>query len=841
MGRGADGRAGAAAERGERVGRGARRAARAHRAPAHRGDPVDAHAPARGRAAAELGAATARVGRVRAERRHALGGRGVRGPAFRRPGRRSQHARRPARTCARARALRRPGARGGRGGRPGARRRGARFHRGRRSGRRARRARTGRAGLECASRRPTTGAARRGRGPDRGGTAQRGSAAAGDQCPAVPRRPRQPTPPAGARPNRGRRVGPRRHGAGARLERRGTRAAGVDRPVSREVERGPAVVSRRGAVRRRPARRRRPHDDGRLAAAGPGRLVPRARQRAVVARPGCLAPRRRGLAACGCPPGNGGKWGGGRGGAAGPPAPGRTRGGPARHPATGHRARAVRRSGQHWGAGRGRARCRARVGPAARTPGADRGGDPTSRAPDSHLSRERGGARGATRAGTGEGGDSAVMKRREFLTTLRRYVATTVSVPLISVVPSYRRTVVTSLLIPMDDAQGDHLKAYGVTYRVVQAGIKAEWLLNYRGGSFLLPDGPAIRRDAALAGVSVEPVEEAHVTAIRGEIEASNMDAVPLEKAPKVAVYVPPNAPPWDDAVTMALQYAGIQFDKVWDFEVIGGKLVGYDWLHLHHEDFTGQYSKFYLIYAGAPWLAEMVRFNTDAAKRLGFVTVPDLKKAVARKIRDYVTNGGFLFAMCTATETLDLALAAERVDIAAAFADGTPMDPQADAKLDWSKALAFTSAQVEPNPQIASFSDIDGHQVNAGPRRQPLGAFKLFNFSAKIDPVPTLLVQNHRQVIPDFYGLTTSFLRSRLKPSDVVLADEEGAPWVKYINGNHGKGTWTFFGGHDPEDQQHQIGDPPTDLSLHPHSPGYRLILNNVLFPAAKKRELKT
>src|SRR5207247_519361 len=281
---------------------------------------------------------------------------------------------------------------------------------------------------------------------------------------------------------------------------------------------------------------------------------------------------------------------------AGPPAPGRTRGGPARHPATGYRARAVRRSCQHWRAGRSRAGCRARVGPAARTPGADGGGDPTSRAPDSHLSRERGGARGATRAGTGEGGDSAVMKRREFLTTLRRYVATTVSVPLISVVPSYRRTVVASLLIPMDDAQGDHLKAYGVTYRVVQAGIKAEWLLNYRGGSFLLPDGPAIRRDAALAGVSVEPVEEAHVTAIRGEIEASNMDAVPLEKAPKVAVYVPPNAPPWDDAVTMALQYAGIPFDTVWDFEVMAGKLANYDWVHLPHDEFTGQDSKLFLV-----------------------------------------------------------------------------------------------------------------------------------------------------------------------------------------------------------------------------------------------------
>jgi len=433
------------------------------------------------------------------------------------------------------------------------------------------------------------------------------------------------------------------------------------------------------------------------------------------------------------------------------------------------------------------------------------------------------------------------MKRREFITTLRRYVATLIGAPLLSAVASYRRTVVASLLIPMDDAQGDHLKAYGVTYRVVQAGIKAEWLLNYRGGSFLLPDGPAIRRDAALAGVTVESVDDARVTAIRGEIEASNMDAVPLEKAPKMAVYVPPNAPPWDDAVTMALQYAGIPFDKVWDFEVMSGKLSGYDWLHLHHEDFTGQYSKFYLIYAGQPWLAEMVRFNADAAKQLRFATVPDLKKAVARQIRDYVGNGGFLFAMCTATETIDLALAAERVDIAAVFADGTPMDPQADAKLDWSKALAFAGAHVEPSPQIASFSDIDGHQVNAPARRQPLGAFKLFNFSAKIDPVPTLLVQNHRQVIPDFYGLTTSFLRTRLKPSDVVLADEEGAPWVKYINGNHGKGTWTFFGGHDPEDQQHQIGDPPTDLSLHPHSPGYRLILNNVLFPAAKKRELKT
>lgn len=433
------------------------------------------------------------------------------------------------------------------------------------------------------------------------------------------------------------------------------------------------------------------------------------------------------------------------------------------------------------------------------------------------------------------------MRRREFLAAVRRYGGTAVVAHWVRFFPPDRRSAVPSLLVPMDDAQSDHLKAYGLAYRVVQAGIKAEWLLNYRGGSFLIPDGAAIRRDAALSGVQFEPVGAGQVTAVRGEIEASNMDAVPLEKAPKVAVYVPPNAPPWDDAVTMALQYAGIPFEQVWDPEVLAGGLRTYDWLHLHHEDFTGQYSKFYLIYAGQPWLAEMVRFNSEAARRLGFENVPGLKKAVARGIRDYVANGGFLFAMCTATETIDLALAAARVDIAATFADGTPLDPQADERLDWSQTFAFTGAHLEPNPLIASFSDIDGHQVNAGPRRQPLGAFKLFNFSAKIDPVPTMLVQDHRQVIPDFYGLTTSFLRARLKPGVTVLADEEGAPWVKYVHGDLEKGTWTFFGGHDPEDAQHQIGDPPTDLSLHPHSPGYRLILNNVLFPAAKKRELKT
>jgi hypothetical protein len=319
------------------------------------------------------------------------------------------------------------------------------------------------------------------------------------------------------------------------------------------------------------------------------------------------------------------------------------------------------------------------------------------------------------------------------------------------------------------------------------------------------------------------------------------MDAVPLEKGPRVAVYAPPSARPWDDAVTMVLQYAGIPFDRVWDAEVLAGGLAGYDWLHLHHEDFTGQYSKFYVTFAGQLWLSEMVREQGAMARQLGYATVPALKKAVATTIRDYVANGGFLFAMCTATETIDLALASGAVDIAAAFADGTPADPDADARLDWSGTFASNGARLELHPAVAAFSDIDGHQVNVPGRRQPLGAFTLFNFSAKIDPVPAMLVQNHRSVIPDFYGLTTSFVRARLKPAVTVLGEEEGAPWVKYIRGDLGKGTWCFLGGHDPEDPQHQIGDPPTDLSLHPRSPGYRLILNNVLFPAAKKKELRT
>jgi hypothetical protein len=430
------------------------------------------------------------------------------------------------------------------------------------------------------------------------------------------------------------------------------------------------------------------------------------------------------------------------------------------------------------------------------------------------------------------------MRRREFVR--RGVVGLAAVAPGLPRLPPFGRAA-PWLLVPMDDAQSDHLKAYGLAFRLLERGGRAEWFLNYRGGAFLLPADAATSRDAALAGVTAESLDDGRLAEIRGEIGGGNMDAVPLEKAPKVAVYAPPNAAPWDDAVTMALNYAGIKFEKIWDPEVAGQGLRHYDWLHLHHEDFTGQYSKFFLNYAGAPWLVEMVQQNRSMAKRLGFASVPAEKRAVAVAIEQYVERGGFLFAMCTATETLDLALAADGVDLAAVYADGSPMDPGATAAMRWDRALAFQDARLEMSPTMPVYSDIDGHQVNSPDRRQPLGSFTLFNFSAKIDPVATMLVQNHRQVIPDFYGLTTSFTRRRLKPSITVLAEEPGAPWVKYIHGERGQGTWTFLGGHDPEDPQHQIGDAPTDLSLHPHSPGYRLILNNVLFPAAKKKELKT
>ncbi len=397
------------------------------------------------------------------------------------------------------------------------------------------------------------------------------------------------------------------------------------------------------------------------------------------------------------------------------------------------------------------------------------------------------------------------------------------------------------ILVPMDQTQSDHLKAYGLAYKVLKAGVNVEWLLNYRGGSFLFAENEAFLRQARLMGVSCEPVGPEQVIAIHGQIEQENMEVVLLEKAPRVAIYTPPNKSPWDDAVTLALAYAEVDYETVWDEKVLKGKLDQYDWLHLHHEDFTGQYSKFYIGYAGRDWFREEVQLNEEMAARFGFDKVWKLKHAVARRIAEYVRQGGFLFAMCLATETMDIALAAEDVDIVQKQIDGDGISPKAQERLDFSNTLAFNNFRVELNPVVNSFSQIDGHQVNNPPKRQKLGYFQLFKFSAKYDPVPTLLTQNHTDFIKDFYGQSTSFIHATLKDAVTVLAFEKGKPWIKYIHGNAGKGFWTFLGGHDPEDPEHRIGDPPPSLDLHRNSPGYRLILNNLLFPAARKKELKT
>ncbi len=395
------------------------------------------------------------------------------------------------------------------------------------------------------------------------------------------------------------------------------------------------------------------------------------------------------------------------------------------------------------------------------------------------------------------------------------------------------------LLVPMDGSQTNHLRAYGLTYAVLEEGEDAEWLLNYRGGSFLLPDTEGVRREAALRGVRVAPVNGGEVAAIRAEMLGGNMEAVPLDTPPRIAIYTPPNALPWDDAVTLALTYAGIPYETVWDAEVLEGELAHVDWLHLHHEDFTGQYSKFFTQYERQPWFQEEVARNEAMAFRFGYRDVPELKRAVAEEIRSFVVGGGFLFAMCSATETLDLALASHGTDIVSARINGRPPDPDASERMDWSRTLAFTGARVETAAAVNAFSDIDSHQVNTA-WREGLGRFTLFDFAARIDPVASMLVQNHRATIPDFYGLTTGFRMNRLKPGVTVLA-REGEDRAKYIHGTLGAGSWTFLGGHDPEDPEHQIGDAPTNLDLHPNSPGYRLILNNVLFPAARPQPQKT
>jgi len=400
------------------------------------------------------------------------------------------------------------------------------------------------------------------------------------------------------------------------------------------------------------------------------------------------------------------------------------------------------------------------------------------------------------------------------------------------------------ILIYMDLKQTDHLKAYGIAYFALKNGVDVDWLLNYRGGSFMMDYHDEIANECRIRGVAFDVISASEAMQIYAQIqdENSNMDVVRLEKAPKIAVYVPPNFRPWDDAVTLALEYAEIPYDKIWDEEILNGKVYEYDWLHLHHEDFTGQYGKFYASFGKTQWYIEEQTMYEREAKRLGFKKVSELKKAVARGIKEYIASGGFVFAMCSATDALDIALAAENTDICDVMYDGDPPDPDCQQKLDFSKTLAFENFKLEMNPYRYEYSDIDLPPSDPPPLRDPsTDYFTLFEFSAKYDPVPTMLTQNHVNVIHNFMGQTTSFNRKVIKKSVIILAEKEGTDEVKYIHGNYGRGTFTFLGGHDPEDYQHAVGDPPTDLSLHKNSPGYRLILNNVLFPAAKKKKLKT
>jgi hypothetical protein len=396
------------------------------------------------------------------------------------------------------------------------------------------------------------------------------------------------------------------------------------------------------------------------------------------------------------------------------------------------------------------------------------------------------------------------------------------------------------LLIPMDLDQRNHLRAYGVAFHTLQAGDKVNWLLNYRGGSFLLEDTPRARLDARLLGVYFQSLGEADVTAIRRIVQQENMDEVLLEKPPRIAIYSPPNKQPWDDAVTMALTYAEVPYDVIYDEEILSGELNDYDWLHLHHEDFTGQYGKFYANFGLEEWYLEQKHSTEEMASRLGFNNAWELKHAVAGTISEYVEGGGFLFAMCSATDTIDIALAWMRTDIVAVPFDNTPYNPAYRSLSDFDKTFAFRDFKLVTNPMMYEFSDLDTSNYSMM-RGAEADYFTLFAFAAKYDPVPAMLTQNHVNVINGFLGQTTGYLKKHLKRTVTVLAAVEGTDEVKYIHGRKGMGTWTFLGGHDPEDYQHRVGDPPTDLDLYPTSPGYRLILNNVLFPAARKKPQKT
>ncbi|MEN8006490.1 MAG: asparagine synthetase B [Candidatus Krumholzibacteriota bacterium] len=396
------------------------------------------------------------------------------------------------------------------------------------------------------------------------------------------------------------------------------------------------------------------------------------------------------------------------------------------------------------------------------------------------------------------------------------------------------------LLVPMDLTQSNHLRAYGVAFHSLQAEEKVNWLLNYRGGSFLIKDNQRLRLDARLLGVSFEEVGETEVARIREVVAQENMDEVLLEKPPRIAVYSPPHKQPWDDAVTLALTYAEVPYDIVYDVDVLSGQLGDYDWLHLHHEDFTGQYGKFYVNFGLEPWYLEQKHFHEELARELGYENVWQLKHAVAATIQEYVEGGGFLFAMCSATDTIDIALAWLRTDIVPAPFDNTPYDPAYKSQADFEQTFAFRDFKLMTNPMVYEFSDLDTSNY-AMMRGAMADYFTLFAFAAKYDPVPAMLTQNHVNVVNGFLGQTTGYGRKHLKRSVTVLAAVEGTEEVKYIHGKRGMGTWTFLGGHDPEDYQHRVGDPPTDLDLYPTSPGYRLILNNILFPAARKKPQKT
>ena len=398
-----------------------------------------------------------------------------------------------------------------------------------------------------------------------------------------------------------------------------------------------------------------------------------------------------------------------------------------------------------------------------------------------------------------------------------------------------------SILIPMDEVQKNHLKSYGIAFWVLNQNQDIHWLLNYRGGSFLLPFSPNIKSECQIRGVSFEILSDGQSTQVLDEIASPelNMDAIKLQKPPRMAVYSPKGKKPWDDAVTLALTYAEIPYDLVYDDELMQGMLSKYDWLHLHHEDFTGQHGKFYAGYRNLKWYKDDVRDNLARAQKYGFSKVSELKLAVNIKIKAFVEAGGFLFAMCSATDTFDIALSAEHTDICSHEFDGDPMDSDAQAKLDFNKTFAFENFTLETNPTVYEFSSIDVTQTRKV--KQDDDYFTLFDFSAKWDPIPSMLCQNHNNLIKGFMGQTTAFNIDCIKPNVLIMGENKAAGEARYIHGTFGKGTWTFFGGHDPEDYQHLVGDPPTDLNLKKNSSGYRLILNNVLFPAAKKKKRKT